>query len=935
MNNDNRLFLLDAYALIFRAYYAFIKNPRINSKNLNTSAIFGFTNSLLELIKKEKPTHIAVCFDVGGKTFRHEDYTEYKANREETPEAIKVAVPYIQQIIKAMHIPIIGMEGYEADDVIGTLAKKAEQNGYKTYMVTPDKDFAQLVSENIFMYKPSSRGNDIEILGVNEVKQKYEVENPSQVIDLLGMMGDSVDNIPGLPGVGEKTAKKFIKEFGSLENLLENTNQLKGKMKEKVEENKELGLLSKKLATINTEVPIDFEPEKLTLDSPNWEEIQSLFQELEFRRTYENIQKIFLQETTESAKKIEKKDASNAQLSLFDAVSEESTTEQAETIQNLEKTPHLYQLVNDEFALSLMIKTLQSKPWICFDTETDSLDEINAKLVGIAFSYEKNKGYYVPFSENNEENKVKIDSLKELFHNENIKKIGHNLKFDTKVLKKYDLEPKGELFDTMLAHYLIQPNSRHGLDVLAENYLNYSTIKFDDLFEGIPKKNQNFKNIELEKQKEYAVEDTDITLQLKEIFSIKLKETNTYSIFKEIESPLMSVLADMEYQGIALDTSVLDLMSSELNEDLINLEKQIFEITGKEFNLNSPKQLGDILFEDLKIDSKAKKTKTGQYQTSESVLLKLQSKHPIIDLILQYRQIQKLKSTYVDSLPKEINPTTNRVHTTFAQAVAQTGRLASNNPNLQNIPIKTERGREIRKAFIAKDENHVLVAADYSQIELRLIAEMSNEIAMKNDFINGMDIHSSTASKLFDVSIDEVTREQRSQAKTVNFGIIYGVSSFGLSEQTGLSRKESKELIDAYFETYPNLKLFMEKQVEFAREHGYVETLLGRRRYLQDIHSANAIVRSHAERNAVNAPVQGTAADIIKIAMIKLFDRLNAEKLKTKMLLQVHDELIFEVPKEELEIIKPIIKSEMENAYKTEVPLVVEIGAGKNWLEAH
>ena len=932
--SQNRLYLLDAYALIFRAYYAFIKNPRINSKNLNTSAIFGFTNSLLELIKKEKPTHLAVCFDVGGKTFRHEEFESYKANREETPEAIRLAVPYIQEILQAMNIPVIGKEGFEADDVIGTLAKKAETHHYQTFMVTPDKDFAQLVSPNIFMYKPSSRGNDIEILGVEEVKTKYEIQNPLQVIDLLGMMGDAVDNIPGIVGIGEKTAKKLIQEYGSLENLLENTSQLKGKMKENVENCREIALLSKKLATISIDVPIDFEPEKLLLETPNWEKIKVIFEELEFKRLYENIHQVFSSKNQIENSSSTSSNQNSTQLSLFDVVTEEENPIQNSRL-TLNDIPHFYQLVDDEISLDLMIKTLQKQNEWCFDTETTDLDEIEAQLVGIAFSYQKSKGYYVKFPEDFNLALQKIEKLKPLFHDENSLKIGHNLKFDYKVLLKYGIEPKGKLFDTMLAHYLIQPNARHGLDALSENYLNYSTIKFEELQEGKSKKNIQFKDVPLETQKEYAVEDTDVTFQLKTIFEPKLNETNTLKLFNELEIPLMQVLLSMEYEGIKVDVDFLKEMSKTLLTDLQQLEESIFQTIGFSFNLNSPKQLGEILFDNLKIDPKAKKTKTGQYATSEDILQKLATKHPVISKILDYRQIQKLKSTYVDALPKEVHSKTGRIHTTFAQAVAATGRLTSNNPNLQNIPIKTLRGREIRKAFIAKDEDHVLISADYSQIELRLIAEMSDEQAMKSDFISGLDIHASTAAKLFGISINKVTREQRNQAKTVNFGIIYGVSAFGLAEQTGLSRSEAKELIDSYYVAYPKLKEFMSNQVEFARTHGFVETLLGRRRYLQDIHSANAVVRAHAERNAVNAPVQGTAADIIKLAMIRLDNRLRSENLKTKMLLQVHDELVFEVPKIELQEVSSIIKFEMENAHPTEVPLVVEVGNGNNWLDAH
>ncbi len=933
-SEDKRLFLLDAYALIFRGYYAFIKNPRINSKGLNTSAILGFTNSLLDVLKREKPTHIAVVFDVGQATVRTVDYDQYKANRDETPEAIKTGVPYIQEIIRAMCIPVLFAEGYEADDVIGTLAKKAEKEGYTTYMVTPDKDFAQLVSDKIKMYRPPAFGKGIEIWGVEEVKAKFEIDDPLQVIDFLGMMGDSVDNIPGLPGVGEKTAKKFLKEYGSLENLLEHTHELKGKLKENIEANKELGILSKKLATIITDVPVEFDEEDLEMCAPDVEKVKELFNELEFRQLLENFYRTFNleSEVVAKAKSVSEK---AVQQSLFgDSDGESDEIPAAAFFKEIDSYDHLYQLTEGKMGRKLLLDKLLQQKEVCFDTETTGLDALTAELVGISFSFEAGKGYYVPFPTDFEEAKSIIEEFRPFFESENVLKIGHNLKYDYKVLFKYGIQPKGKSFDTMIAHYLLNPDMRHNMDVLSETYLNYKPVSIESLIGKKGKNQLQFNQVELEKQKEYAVEDADVTFQLKELFAPQLPEVNAQKLFDQIEMPLMEVLAEMEIEGIRLDTGVLAEQSVKITSEIAELEKKIYEDAGEEFNLNSPKQLGDILFEKLNLDSKAKKTKTGQYATGEEVLVKLKDKHKIINDILDYRQLQKLKSTYVDALPKEVSPETKRVHTTFSQTVAATGRLASVNPNLQNIPIRSEQGREIRKAFVARDEDHVLVSADYSQIELRIIAELAQDPIMLESFNKGEDIHKSTAAKVFKVGLDEVTREQRSQAKTVNFGIIYGVSAFGLSEQTGLSRSEAKQLIDAYYETYPVLKKYIENQIQVARKQGYVETILGRRRYLKDINSRNAVVRSHAERNAVNAPIQGSAADIIKIAMINLQKNLK-ENFQTKMLLQVHDELVFDVPKSELERLKPIIKETMENAVKLNVPLEVEIGVGDNWLEAH
>ena len=943
MADQKRVFLLDAFALIFRGYYAFIKNPRINSKGMDTSAILGFTNSLLDVIKRERPDHLAVCFDRGGSVARTEVFPEYKANRQETPEAIKIAVPYIEKILEAMNIPAIVLEDFEADDIIGTLAKKAEKEGYKTFMVTPDKDFAQLVSENIFMYRPRF-GGGYETWGIPEVQEKFGVERPEQVIDFLGMMGDSVDNIPGLPGVGEKTAKKFLAAYGSMENLLANTADLKGKMKEKVEASKELGLLSKELATIMLDVPVDFHEEDFEMCMPDMNATKEIFTELEFRRLTDNFLKTFAPpaESTEKSQTdapTTKKPVAKAdgQFDLFAApgtgsVSEEESSSGFKTIAN---TNHFYQHVNTSLSRALLLQKLLQQPSVCFDTETTGLKALEVELIGIAFSWETGKGYYVSFPEDQAETKSILEEFRSFFENESIEKIGHNLKYDIKVLSNYDMPVKGKLFDTMIAHYLINPDMRHNMDILSETYLNYQPVSITELIGKKGKNQLSMRVVPVKDQTEYAVEDSDITLQLKEHFTKELDSGNVTKLFNDVELPLVSVLTAMEIEGINLNTDFLQKLSVALSDDITRLEKNIFEQAGEEFNIASPKQLGIVLFENMKLVEKPKKTKTGQYSTAEDVLSYLAKDHQIIADILEYRQYKKLQSTYVDALPNEINPKTGRVHTVYAQAVAATGRLSSNNPNLQNIPIRTERGRQVRKAFIPKDTNHVLLAADYSQIELRIIAALSEEETMIEAFKNGEDIHASTAAKVFNVPIEEVTREQRSNAKTVNFGIIYGVSAFGLSNQTDLTRKESKELIELYYQTYPKLRSYMAEQVDFARDNGYVETVLQRRRYLKDINSRNAIVRGAAERNAVNAPIQGSAADIIKLAMINIHNRFEKENFKSKMLLQIHDELVFDAHKDELETIKPIIKEEMENAYKMTVPLDVEMGIGENWLEAH
>jgi DNA polymerase-1 len=948
MSDQKRVFLVDAFALIFRGYYAFIKNPQINSKGLDTSAIMGFMNSLLDVIKRERPDHLAVCFDKGGSVDRVEMFEAYKANRDETPEAIKVAVPYIQEILKAMHIPIMVKAGFEADDVIGTLSKQAEKEGYKTFMVTPDKDFAQLVSENIFMYKPRF-GGGYDIWGVPEVQEKFGVTDPLQVIDFLGMMGDSADNIPGLPGVGEKTAKKFLATYGSMENLLANTHELKGKMKEKVEAAKDLGMLSKKLATIMLDVPVTFNAKDFELDQPDIEKVTALFSELEFRNLLTNFTKTFAIEDaakTNSAENAseEKTNAAHkkvapsteGQFDLFAAPGTGSISEAevASGFKTIATTSHFYQHIDAPFSRKLLIRKLMEQTSVCFDTETTGLKALEVELIGIAFSYEAGKGYYVSFPEDQDDTKTILEEFRPFFESK-IEKIGHNLKYDIKVLSNYGVPVKGKLFDTMIAHYLINPDMRHTMDMLAETYLNYQPVAITELLGKKGKNQLSMRVIPIADQTEYAVEDADITFQLKQLFTGELESGNVTKLFNDIELPLVSVLTAMEIEGININTDFLNKLSVALTDDINRLEKNIYEQAGEAFNIASPKQLGIVLFEKMELVKKPKKTKTGQYATGEDILSYLAKEHEIIRDIQEYRQYKKLQSTYVDALPNEVNPKTGRIHTQYMQAVAATGRLSSNNPNLQNIPIRTERGKEVRKSFIPRDENYVLLAADYSQIELRIIAALSAEENMMEAFKNGEDIHASTAAKVFNVPLDEVTREQRSNAKTVNFGIVYGVSAFGLSNQTDLSRSEAKELIDTYYETYPKLKAYMSAQVDFAREHGYVETVLNRRRYLKDINSRNAMVRSGAERNAVNAPIQGSAADIIKLAMINIHNRFEKENFKSKMLLQVHDELVFDAHKDELETIRPIIKYEMENAFKMSVPLDVEVGIGENWLEAH
>ncbi|MDA8596463.1 DNA polymerase I [Flavobacteriaceae bacterium] len=917
-----KLYLLDAFALIFRGYYAFIKNPRINSKGMDTSAILGFTNSLFEVIRKEKPDLLAVAFDKGGSSARTEAFPEYKANRQETPEAIKIAVPYIHQLLEAMNIPIVEVAGIEADDLIGTLAKQAEKEDYDVYMVTPDKDYAQLVSEHIFMYRPARMGNGIEIWGVEQVKEKFEVEDPLQVIDYLGMMGDAVDNIPGLPGVGDKTAKKFIKAYGSMEGLLEHTHELKGKMKEKVEANKELGLLSKELATIMLDCPVEFHAENYKLTPPDMEATQALFQELEFRRLNETLKKMFA--TTEE-EQVNSPISSNQndQLDLFSAGS-------GSQVEKVEKE-HLYQHITSPTGLKILVEKIRMKKSLVVDVSFNEVNVMSAALEGIAISIRSGAGYFIPLKE---ENLAEFSLIKDVLEDPDIALIGHDLKEQIKVLARYGIQVEGNLFDTMIAHYLINPDLRHSLDLLADTYLGVKMMNLDEIL-GRGKKRGLMNDMSLETRKEYSSQRADIIGRLATQFKQELGSEHLSKLFYDIEMPLLQVLAKMELEGIKLDVPYITSLAKDLETDIANLERQIFELAGETFNIASPKQLGIVLFEHMNLVEKPKKTKTGQYATSEDILSALASEHAIVALILEYRGLVKLKNTYVDALPNEVNEKTARVHTTYSQAVAATGRLSSNNPNLQNIPIRTERGKLVRKAFVAKDENYTLMAADYSQIELRLIADMSGDPALVEAFNQGEDIHKATAAKVFNVALEEVTREQRSQAKTVNFGIIYGVSAHGLSQQTNLSRKESKALIDTYYATYPSLKAYMDKQINVAREQGYVETLMGRRRYLKNINSRNAIVRGADERNAINAPIQGSAADIIKLAMIRIQNYLEEKQTQSRMLLQVHDELVFDLHKSEAELLKPVIQNFMETAFKLQIPLSVDMDEGDNWLDAH
>ncbi len=920
-----KLFLIDAYALIYRSYYAFIKNPRINSKGVNTSAMFGFVNSLEDVLKRENPTHIAVAFDPPGPTFRHEAYEEYKAQREETPEVIRASVPIIKDIIKAYNIPILEVMGYEADDVIGTIAKKAAGEGFDVYMMTPDKDYGQLVADHIYMYRPKF-GGDYEIMGVTEVLDKYGLTSTEQVIDLLALMGDSSDNIPGCPGVGEKTAQKLLTEFGTIENLIANTDKLKGALQKKVEENVEQIRFSKFLATIKTDVPVHFDATQCIREKPDEEKLTEIYTELEFRT--------FINKLQGEPKKVVK--TGPIQDDLFGFFAPESTeAPKYSTLEGLNSTAHDYHLVDNEKKIEELVRLLESQDFFAFDTETDGIDPLRAGLVGLSFSVKEKEAWYVPVPADHDEAVKIVARFSPALQNPKIQKIGQNIKFDMLVLRKYGTRVDGPLFDTMIAHYLLNPELRHNMDYLAETYLGYTCVSIEELIGPKGKKQLSMRDIPVDRVAEYACEDADITLRLKNYFAPELKKEGLESLFFDMEMPLIHVLADMEATGVTLDTEALKQSSIELTTSLEKLETEIYELAGMSFNINSTKQVGEVLFERLKIDDKAKKTKTGNYSTSEDILEKLRSKHPIIEKLLEYRGLKKLLSTYIDALPALIDPKTGKVHTSYNQAVTATGRLSSTNPNLQNIPVREALGREIRRAFTAENDNCLFFSADYSQIELRIMAHLSDDTNMVEAFLSGTDIHAATAAKIYGVPVEEVTSDMRRKAKTANFGIIYGISVFGLAERLNIPRGESKELIEGYFRTYPRVREYMDESIQVAKDHGYVETLFKRKRFLPDINSGNAIVRGYAERNAINAPIQGSAADIIKVAMIGIFNRFREEGLKSKMILQVHDELNFNVWKEEINIVRKIVLEEMENAINLRVPLIADCGVGKNWLEAH
>ena len=925
---DKKLFLLDAYALIYRAHFAFSKNPRINSKGLNTGVMLGFTNSMLEIINKQKPTHIGVGFDTPKPTFRHEQYPEYKAHREATPEDIKIGVPYVKQIIESFNIPILEVDGFEADDVIGTIAKKAAKEGFEVFMMTPDKDFAQLVEENIYLYKPAFMGNGVDIMGVEEVCAKWDIENVDQVRDILGLHGDASDNIPGIPGVGAKTAVKYLKAYGTVEGLIEHVDKLKGKARENVENFGEQGLLSKDLATIRIDAPIQFDADTLLYSGPNEEKLVELFTELEFRTL---LKRVFGQSSTEpQVKKID-----DTQLSMFmssgSAEGQDSTPIQKLDVTTQEAKYHLIDTIEKAQGLAEFLAIQEE---FCFDTETTNIDPIDAELVGLSFSYVPGEAYYVPVSEKLEEVKSMLAVFKPVFENEDISKIGQNLKYDILMLKKYDVEVKGNLFDTMIAHYLIDPDSRHNMDILAETYLNYTPISISTLIGGRSKP-KTMRDVEITEIVDYAAEDADITLQLKEKLVEEIDTDALKHLFYDVELPLVKVLTKMEFNGVRIDPEALNQMSVELKDESLKVQNRIYELAGEEFNIASPKQLGIILFEKLKLVDKPKKTKTGQYATGEEILSRLEHAHEIAGKILEFRELQKLKSTYVDALPEMISAFDDRVHTSYSQTVAATGRLSSNKPNLQNIPIRTPKGREIRKAFIPTDENHIIMSADYSQIELRIMAAFSEDKSMIEAFKAGRDIHATTASKIFKVPLEDVTSEMRGMAKSANFGIIYGISAFGLSQNLNIPRKEANELIETYFAEFPSVKAYMDRIVNEARDDGYVSTILGRRRYLRDINSRNATMRGYSERNAINAPIQGTAADIIKVAMINIHQWMQENNVKSKMIMQVHDELVFDIPKGEKELMSKKIEHFMKDAIQLAVPMEVGIGFGKNWLEAH
>lgn len=936
---DKTLFLLDAYALIFRAHFAFSKNPRINSKGLNTSVMFGFTNVLLEIINKRQPSHIGVAFDPKGGTFRHEMYPEYKANRQETPEDILVGAPIVRDIVKAFNIPVLEVANYEADDVIGTLAKKASKEGFEVFMMTPDKDYGQLVEEHVYLYKPAYMGNSVEIMGVPEVLAKWDIENVDQVIDMLGLQGDSSDNIPGIPGIGPKTASKLLKEYGSVENLIEHAHELKGKQKERVEEFGEQGILSKKLATIDIDVPIDFDGDALEYTGPDEEKLKALFDDLEFRTIK---QRVFGEAPKVSAKSAGAAGADTGQLSMFaaaEAVSNaaETTTEPAEElpVETIHSTLHDYHLMDTAEKRQQLIDYLKKQKEFCFDTETTSVDAFEAELVGMSFSYYPTEGYYVPVPDDVEGAKAIVAEFKEVLEDKEIIKIAHNIKYDILVLRNYGVEVSGPLFDTMLAHFLVEPDTRHGMDFMAENYLNYKPVSIESLIGKKGSKQGNMRDVPVGEVKEYASEDADITLQLKHKMVAPLKEMGMEQLFYNVEMPLSRVLSEMEYAGVAINTDTLKEMSDDLQGLSDGVQKEIYELAGEEFNIGSPKQLGIVLFEKMKLMDKPKKTKTGQYATGEEILSSLEGEHEIARKILDYREYQKLKSTYVDALPALISPRDGRIHTNYSQSVASTGRLSSLNPNLQNIPIRTEKGREIRKAFVPREEGFTLFSADYSQIELRIMAAFAQDEHMIEAFREGRDIHATTASKIFKVALEDVDTDMRRKAKTANFGIIYGISAFGLSQRLSIPRKEAADIIDSYFTEFAAVKAYMDRMINEAREQEYVQTILGRRRYLRDINSRNVTTRGFAERNAINTPIQGSAADMIKVAMIKIQDWLKAENLKTKMIMQVHDELVFDVYQGEEDKVKKHVEEFMKTAIDLDVPMEVGMGFGSNWLEAH
>ena len=941
-----KLFLLDAMALIYRAHFAFSKNPRINSKGMNTGAALGFTNTLVDVLNREKPDHIAVAFDGPEKTFRHDNFVEYKANRQAMPEDIAVAIPYVKKLVEAFNIPLLIMPGYEADDIIGTLSCKAEKAGYDVYMMTPDKDYYQLVTEHVFVYKPAFLGNAIDIIDVPKVLEKWEISNVKQVLDILGLQGDAVDNIPGIPGIGEKTAKSLIQKYGSVENLIAHAHELKGKQQENVIKFAEQGLMSKELATIHLTVPVDFDEEKFEYTGPDEEKLKALFDELEFRtlaqRIFGNATPAAPKATKAAPPKMVKGQKSDQQMSIFDSLETEvlEVGEEGEVTptfrRDINNSPHDYHLINTPELRQNLIKYLRQQTEISWDTETDSIDPITARLVGMSFSYISGEAYYVAIPEDEKEAQKIVEEFREILESEQILKIGQNIKYDILVLKRYGISVQKPIFDTMIAHYLLEPDMRHNMDLLSETYLNYTPISITELIGKKGKKQVTMADLAPEEISDYAAEDADVTLKLKHYFEPLLVKNNLKKLFDDVEMPLITVLADVEKEGISIDSKAMAESSKELEGYISDIEKRIYDLAGQEFNIGSPKQLGEILFDKMGLGgAKLKKTKTGQHATGEDVLSKFASEHEIAQLILEYRQLTKLKSTYIDALPQLVCKLDGRVHTSFNQAVAATGRLSSTNPNLQNIPIRTDKGKEIRKAFVPRDKNHVLLSADYSQIELRIIAHFSGDATMKEAFRTGMDIHTSTAAKVYHVKPEQVDSEMRRKAKTINFGIIYGISAFGLAERLKIPRREAADIIEAYFQEFPAIKHYMDEVINQAREQEYVETVLGRRRYLRDINSRNQTVRGYAERNAINAPIQGTAADIIKIAMINIQDWLEKERLETRMILQVHDELVFDVPLNEVEIVAPKVEELMKNALPLSVPMEIGIGTGSNWLEAH